>query len=87
MTLGIGSLLYMGILEILRKKDLEDSGGMMQNVGIFMYNASDISILWQVPQFVLNGIGETFTSITGKNCGCFVQYIYEIYGVYSATSR
>lgn len=57
-------MVYMGVLEIFRKNDIAANGGSMQLVGTIMYNSSSISILWQIPQFVLCGIAEVFTLVT-----------------------
>lgn len=62
--LGVLCLVYMGVLEIFRKNDIAANGGSMQLVGTIMYNSSSISILWQIPQFVLCGIAEVFTLVT-----------------------
>ena len=37
--------------------------GVLQDVGGKVYNASSMSVLWQIPQFALVGTGEVFASI------------------------
>jgi POT family len=63
--LAVAALIIMGILEIFRKADLASHGGFNQNVAGTVYNASHISIFWQTPQFVLSGLAEAFTSVSG----------------------
>lgn len=59
------SFLISGGLEIARKRDIEKNGFFKQKIGEKYYNASHVTILWQVPQFALTGASEVFTSITG----------------------
>ncbi|CAH1794597.1 unnamed protein product [Owenia fusiformis] len=68
--IGIGLLLapcsvfVAGFLEIARKDELANSGGIEQNVGGKIYNASNLNIMLQVPQFVLVGTSEVFAAIS-----------------------
>ena len=66
MVLASLSMVCAGVLEIFRKQDLAATGGIAQDVAGTVYNASTISVLWQVPQFMLNGAGEVFTSVAGR---------------------
>jgi dipeptide/tripeptide permease len=34
------------------------------------YNASDISLLWQIPQYCLVGSAEVFAGVAGKSVIC-----------------
>lgn len=65
LVLAAGSVIVAGIVEIYRKKELHESGGMVQILASEKFNASHISIFFQIPQFALVGSSEVFTSITG----------------------
>lgn len=66
MILASLSVITAGILEIYRKKDLSETGGIAQVLGDKTYNSSTLSMFLQVPQFALIGASEVFTSITGN---------------------
>lgn len=55
-----------GILEIYRKKDIEENGVIQQQLSGDTFNASSISIFAQVPQFALVGASEVFASVSGE---------------------
>lgn len=55
-----------GILEIYRKKDIENNGYIVQELSSDKFNASSISIFAQVPEFALVGASEVFASVSGK---------------------
>lgn len=59
------SVLAAGILEIYRKKDIEENGVIVQKLSTDYFNASSISIFAQVPQFALVGASEVFASVSG----------------------
>uniref|UniRef100_K1P6N5 Solute carrier family 15 member 4 n=1 Tax=Magallana gigas TaxID=29159 RepID=K1P6N5_MAGGI len=59
------SVLVAGILEIYRKKDIEENGVIEQKLSGDTFNASSISIFAQVPQFALVGASEVFASVSG----------------------
>lgn len=59
------SVLVAGILEIYRKKDIEENGVIQQQLSGDTFNASSISIFTQVPQFALVGASEVFASVSG----------------------
>jgi hypothetical protein len=59
------AMILMGITEVFRKAELASSGGFEQDVGGVAYVASYTSLLWQIPQFVLSGVAEAFTSVAG----------------------
>jgi len=60
-------MVLMGVLEMERKYDLSVHGGIEQNVGGVHYNASRVSLFWQTPQFLLAGVAEAFTLVSGKS--------------------
>ena len=66
MAVGVVSMLLMGVVEIIRKYDLRVHGSIEQEVGGVLYNASHVSLFWQTPQFLLVGIAESFTLVSGK---------------------
>ncbi|XP_062579966.1 solute carrier family 15 member 4-like isoform X2 [Saccostrea cucullata] len=59
------SVLVAGILEIYRKKDIENNGYIQQKLASDTFNASQISIFAQVPEFALVGASEVFASVSG----------------------
>jgi len=65
MVIGVLSMVLMGVLEVVRKYDLSVHGGIEQNVGGVHYNASHVSLFWQTPQFLLAGVAESFTLVSG----------------------
>jgi peptide/histidine transporter 3/4 len=65
MLLSAGSVFVGGVLEIYRKKNLEETGGIIQDLSGDKYNASTLTMFLQVPQFALVGASEVFTSISG----------------------
>ena len=66
MVVGVASMVLMGVVEMVRKYDLSVHGGIEQDVGGVHYNASRVSLFWQTPQFLLAGVAESFTHVSGK---------------------
>lgn len=70
-TLGVGfilatlSVVVAGILEIYRKQNLAETGGVIQDLAGDTFNASTISFFAQIPEFALVGASEVFASISG----------------------
>jgi len=69
MVVGVVSMVLMGVVEMVRKHDLRVHGGIQQNVAGVEYNASRVSIYWQTPQFLLVGVAESFTLVSGESVG------------------
>ncbi|XP_052818724.1 solute carrier family 15 member 4-like isoform X2 [Mya arenaria] len=65
MVLVACSMVYAGILEIVRKEDIKNNGYISQNLSDTTFNASRISMFAQVPEFAFIGGSEVFTSISG----------------------
>ncbi|XP_070544234.1 solute carrier family 15 member 4-like [Ptychodera flava] len=59
------SVVVAAIVEIFRKKNINSGIPLQQVINDDVYNASNISIFVQIPQFTLIGASEIFTSITG----------------------
>lgn len=66
MLFAASALAVAGFVEIKRRKTFED--GMWHSQKLFNknVNASDMPIFYQIPQFMLIGTSEVFTSITGN---------------------
>ena len=67
MVVGVVSMVLMGAVEMVRKYDLGVHGSIEQNVGGVQYNASRVRLFWQTPQFLLVGIAESFTLVSGDS--------------------
>ena len=65
MLVGVLSLVLMGVLEVVRKRDLRLHGAIDQTVAGVHYNASHVRLYWQTPQFLLAGVAESFTLVSG----------------------
>ncbi|XP_050394288.1 solute carrier family 15 member 4 [Patella vulgata] len=65
MLLAAASVVVAGIVEIYRKKELEESGGFIQTLADQKFNSSHFSVFIQVPQFALVGASEVFASVSG----------------------
>ncbi|KAL5018767.1 hypothetical protein ScPMuIL_004489 [Solemya velum] len=59
------SVFVAGGVEILRKQQLTGSADHRQVLGRETFNASSMSVFWQIPQFVLTGFGSAFVFIPG----------------------
>ena len=64
MMFAIFSMLAAGILERHRKQTVD--GTIINEISTKTYNASRLSVFYQVPQSVFMGCGEVFTSISGN---------------------
>ncbi|KAL4232606.1 hypothetical protein ACF0H5_007296 [Mactra antiquata] len=65
MVFAVCAMLVSGVIEMVRKSDIEKHGGFPQELAGSTFNASNISVFAQVPEFVLIGTSEVFTSISG----------------------
>lgn len=65
MVLAAMSVVVAGVLEIYRKENLAETGGIIQDLAGDTFNASTLSVFLQVPEFALVGSSEVFTSISG----------------------
>ncbi|XP_078658480.1 solute carrier family 15 member 4-like [Branchiostoma floridae x Branchiostoma belcheri] len=71
MFLGIVSICVAACVEIARKRTMEQDGGSFeQTVAGEVFEASALSIFWQVPQFTLIGLAEVFAMTAG------IQFAY-----------
>ncbi|KAK6190852.1 hypothetical protein SNE40_002627 [Patella caerulea] len=74
MVFAIAAMLVAGALEYFRLKSFWPWGegecqcknrSVPQIIGDTKYNAADLSVLWQIPQYALIGMSEVFTSVAG----------------------
>ncbi len=73
MSLSAMSVIVAGLLETVRIESIQDDpvhNTIKQVIGNTTYIASTMHILWQIPQYVLIGLGEVFCSV------CCVYYAY-----------
>ena len=67
MVFSAVAMVAAGVLEIFRKRTIAKDGYCLHLVtGDSDFYAADLSILYQIPQYVLIGISEVFTSVAGK---------------------
>ena len=57
-------MLCSGIVEIFRKRAIGDYGTLTQNLGGKDFEASTVSVFWQIPQVALMAASEIFANIT-----------------------
>ena len=65
LLLAAASVVVAGLIERKRRHVWQDGGVYNQTVLDKNYEASDLNVFWQVPQFMLVGSSEVLTSITG----------------------
>ena len=66
MILAALAMVYAGVLEIYRKKDMEANGSITQSLGKDNFTASKLSMFIQIPEFAFIGSSEVFASISGE---------------------
>ena len=66
MLIGVVAMVLMGAVEVARKYELSEHGSIEQDIGGVRYNASRLSLFWQTPQFLLVGVAESFTLVSGE---------------------
>ncbi|XP_021933393.1 solute carrier family 15 member 4-like isoform X2 [Zootermopsis nevadensis] len=54
-----------GVLEFFSVQQWREGYGVIQVIHNWTYNASDISLLWQIPQYCLVGSAEVFAGVAG----------------------
>uniref|UniRef100_UPI00358ED9FF solute carrier family 15 member 4-like n=1 Tax=Myxine glutinosa TaxID=7769 RepID=UPI00358ED9FF len=65
MACSLTSVMIAGFLEVVRLGKVRQGEMRTQWIGGVVYNAADLSIAWQLPQFALIGVGELLASIAG----------------------
>ena len=66
MLFAVGSVVMAGVIEIERKHIIRTHGTFEQDVFNKTVNASTMSVLYQVPQYILEGTSEALVVVTGK---------------------
>ena len=60
-------MLYAGMLEIVRKDNLQEHGPHVQTLSRNTFNASQLTMFAQIPEYAFIGFSEIFTSISGRS--------------------
>ena len=70
---GSGSVVMAGVIEMERKHIIRTHGTFEQDVFNKTVNASTMSVLYQVPQYILEGTSEALVGVTGNSPHlCFI---------------
>ncbi|XP_054717561.1 solute carrier family 15 member 4-like [Uloborus diversus] len=67
MACAVMAMIIAGGVEWYRVQCKEN---VLQTIGKETYNATNVSILWQIPQYSLIGISEVFTNVGGLEFAC-----------------
>ncbi|GFG29063.1 hypothetical protein Cfor_02093 [Coptotermes formosanus] len=74
MGLSLLAAVSAGVLEFLSLQRWKEGYGIVQVIHNWTYNATDISLLWQIPQYCLVGSAEVFAGVAGKSVIVIVTY-------------
>ena len=66
MVLASLGMVAAGVLEHIRKANFDPDDPIINTINNKDYKAANLSVLYQIPQYVLIGASEVFTSISGK---------------------
>ncbi|XP_067683314.1 solute carrier family 15 member 4-like [Haliotis asinina] len=79
MAFAMAAMIVAGVVENYRLKAFWpypdhpcENNSIFQTIGNTTYQAADMSILWQIPQYALIGTSEVFTSVAG------LQFAYSV---------
>ena len=67
MILAVISMLLAAGIELARKASIAEYGYVQQELADKVFNASELSVFAQVPQYTFIGASEVFASITGMS--------------------
>ncbi|XP_026279499.1 solute carrier family 15 member 4-like isoform X2 [Frankliniella occidentalis] len=70
MALSLCAAVSAGLLETISMQHWHDGHHVEQIIHNRKYNSSDVSVLWQVPQYCLVGMAEVFAGVAG------LEYVY-----------
>lgn len=70
MFCAVISMAVAGVLETVRIDYVNNNETICQVIGNNTYDAADIWIFWQIPQYALIGLSEVFASVAGLEYAC-----------------
>ncbi|XP_077995532.1 solute carrier family 15 member 4-like [Glandiceps talaboti] len=65
MVFSVCAMVCAGIVEIERRRCLENNGNWTEYISGTQYHAANMWIFWQIPQYALIGVSEVFASVAG----------------------
>eukprot|EP00058_Branchiostoma_floridae_P017461 XP_002602949.1 hypothetical protein BRAFLDRAFT_107794 [Branchiostoma floridae] len=65
MLLSVGSILAAALVEVYRRDKVQEGNYVTQNISRNTMRAADMTVFVQIPQFLLSGMSEVMTMVTG----------------------
>ena len=75
MLFAAASMIVAGLVEIIRRREVEEGNFFDQVVFGKHRQASNLNVFWQIPQFLIMGCAEVLAVTTGRRTPLFIIII------------
>ncbi|XP_078660240.1 solute carrier family 15 member 4-like [Branchiostoma floridae x Branchiostoma belcheri] len=65
MLLSVGSIVAAALVEVYRRQQVQEGNCVTQHISRHTIQAADMTVFVQIPQFLLSGMSEVMTMVTG----------------------